>query len=423
MRKRNKNISVFGEINAVISVYFAMSYVLVIIPNVLSGIGIPYNAAFLAVCLSSAFGCFMCAAFAKKPFVFAPYIGENSFLAFSAVMIMGYSYKEALGCAFWAAVTILIIALSDIKKYLIDNIPNCIRAALPISIGLFLTILGLLEMGIVEISSKSLMLKLGTLTSLPVMMGGLCLLIIIILRALNVRMNVLFGIAITLLIAAFNGLIAMPHFVMPHFSNIFLDLDMKGTFNLSHLTLIITFFVFLLNDMTGTAVSALSKTSEKDATDYQGTMLATAISSCVAPVLGCVSSGVYPESVLAVECGAKTKFVPITLGILFLLSIFLIPFLSVIPNYICAAVLVYIGILLTSEIDNKGFSAEEFTEFVPAFLMVVLTCFTVNLAVGICSAFIVYMALKLCTGKFSDITVPVAIFTALSLLFFIFYPY
>ena len=423
MRKRNKNISIFGELSAVISVYFAMSYVLIIIPNILSEVGIPYNSAFLAVCLASAFGCFMCAIFAKKPFVFAPYIGENSFLVFSAVMIMGYSYKEALGCAFWAAVAILIIALSDIKKYLIDNIPNCIRAALPISIGLFLTILGLLEMGIVEISSKSLMLKLGTLTSLPVMMGGLCLLIIIILRALNVRMNVLFGIALTLLIAAFNGLVSMPVFSMPTFSNVFFDLDIKGTFNLSHLTLIITFFVFLLNDMTATSVSAFSKESDKDATDYQGTMLATAISSCVAPILGCVSSGVYPESILALENGAKTRFVPITLGVLFLLSIFLIPFLSVIPNYICASVLVYIGILLTSEIDNKGFSSEEFTEFVPAFLMVVLTCFTVNLAVGICAAFIIYTALKLCTGKFADINMATILFTALSLLFFAFFPY
>ena len=175
--------------------------------------------------------------------------------------------------------------------------------------------------------------------------------------------------------------------------------------------------------MTATSVSALSKTSEKDVTDYQGTMLATAISSCVAPIFGCVSSGIYPESILAVECGAKTKFVPITLGILFLLSIFLIPFLSVIPNYICAAVLVYIGILLTSEIDNKGFSADEFTEFVPAFLMVVLTCFTINLAVGICTAFIIYTALKVCTGKFADINMATILFTVLSVLFFAFFPY
>ena len=126
MKKRSKNISIFSEISAVASVYFAMTYVLIIIPNILSGIGIPYNAAFLAVCLSGAFGCFMCAIFAKKPFVFAPYIGENSFLAFSAVMIMGYSYKEALGCAFWAAVAMLIISLTDVKKYIIDNIPVCI---------------------------------------------------------------------------------------------------------------------------------------------------------------------------------------------------------------------------------------------------------------------------------------------------------
>lgn len=423
MRKKSSNISILSEISAVASVYFAMIYVLIIVPNVLSGVGIPYNAAFLAVCLASAFGCFMCAIFAKKPFVFAPYIGENSFLAFSAVMIMGYSYQEALGCAFWAAVVILLISLTDIKKYLIDNIPACIRSALPVSIGLFLTILGLLEMGVVQISSKTLMLKLGNLTSLPVIMGMLCLLIIIILRALNVRLNVLFGIAITLLIAVFKGLIALPVFSMPEFSNIFLQLDLRGTFSLNYLVLIITFFVFLLNDMTAVSVSALNHSKQKDATDYQGTMLATAISSCAAPVFGCVSSGVYPESILAVECEAKTKFVPFSLGVLFLLSVFLIPFLSVIPNYICAAVLVYIGILLTSEIDHKGFSADEFSDYVPAFLMVVLTCFTVNLAVGICSAFIVYLVLKLCTGKLADINLVSILFAVLSAIFFIFYPY
>lgn len=423
MKKRNKNISIFSEISAVASVYFAMTYVLIIIPNVLAGIGVPYNAAFLAVCLSSAFGCFMCAVFAKKTFVFAPYIGENSFLAFSAVMIMGYSYKEALGCAFWAAVVMLIISLTDIKKYVIDNIPVCIRSALPVSIGLFLTILGLLEMGIVQISSKSLMLKLGALNSPQVLMGMLCLLIIIVLRALNVRLNVLFGIATTLLIAAFNGSIHIPTFSMPEFSNVFLHLDMKGTFSLSHLTLIITFFVFLLNDMTAVSVSALESGKKKDATDYQGTALATSISSCVAPIFGCVSSGVYMESMLAEECGAKTKFVPVTLGILFLLSIFLIPFLSIIPNYICAAVLVYMGILLTSEIEYKGFSAEEFSDYVPAFLLVVLTCFTVNLAVGICTAFISYIILKVCTGRFSDINIASVIFAILSVVFFAFYPY
>lgn len=267
------------------------------------------------------------------------------------------------------------------------------------------------------------MLKLGELNTLPVIMGMMCLVIIIVLRALNVRLNVLFGIAITLLIAAFKGLIPIPVFSIPEFSNVFMQLDMRETLNLNYLTLIITFFVFLLNDMTAVSVSALNHTKQKDVTDYQGTIMATAISSCVAPILGCVSSGVYPESVLAVECDAKTKFVPITLGIMFLLSIFLIPFLSVIPSYICAAVLVYIGILLTSEIEHKGYSAEEFSEYVPAFLMVVLTCFTVNLAVGICAAFLVYLVLKICTGRFMDINLVSILFGVLSAIFFVFYPY
>ena len=423
MGKKNKNISIFNEISAVISVYFAMSYVLILVPKILSGVGIPYTAAFFAVCLASAFGCFMCAVFTQKPFVFAPYIGQNSFLAFSAVAIMGYSYKEALGCAFWAAVALLIIALTDAKKYLIDGIPNCIKTALPVAIGLFLTIIGLLEIGIVEISSHSLMLKLGNLNSPHVLMGLLCLLIIIILRALNVRLNVLFGIGLTLFIAAFMGQISLPTFEMPMLSNVFLNLDLKGTFNINHLALIITFFVFLLNDITAVSVSAMSKEKQADGASYQGTVMATAVSSCVAPIFGCVSSGAYPESILAIECEAKTKFVPITLGILFLLSVLLIPFLVIIPNYICAAVLIYIGLLLTSEIEHKGYSAEEFTEFVPAFLLVVLTCFTLNIAVGVCSAFIVYIVLKICTGKIMDINLLSILFAGLSVLFFMFYPY
>ncbi len=422
---KKKNVSIFSEVSAVFSVYFAIVYVLIIVPKILSNAGMPYNAAFLAVCLASAFGCFMCAIFAKKPFVFAPYIGENSFLAFSAVLIMGYSYREALGCAFWAAVAILVVALSDVKKYLLDNIPPSIKSALPVAIGLFLSVLGLIEMGVVEISHKSFMLKLGNLSSIEVLMSLLCLLIILLLKALNIRLNVLFGIGITLVVAAFMGLVQVPVFTMPEFSNIFFNLDMKGTLNFSHLTLIITFFVFLLNDMTATsiAVSAVSKSGSKDGEDYKGTMLATAISSCAAPIFGCVSSGVYPESVLAVECNAKTRFVPAALGVLFLASIFLIPFLSVIPSYICAAVLVYIGILLTSEIEHKGFSANEFTDFVPAFLMVVLTCFTLNLAVGICSAFIAFVLLKLCSGRFMEINVTSVLFAILSVAFFAFYPY
>lgn len=420
---KKKNVSVFNEISAVLSVYFAIIYVLIIVPKVLNTAGVPYSAAFLAVCLASAFGCFMCAIFAKKPYVFAPYIGENSFLAFSAVIMMGYSYREALGCAFWGAVAILILALTDIKKYLIDNLPSCIKSALPVAIGLFLTILGLIEMGVVEISRQSFMLKLGNLSSQNVQMSLLCLLIIIILRALNVRLNVLFGIAITLLIAAFMGQISIPMFTMPEFNNIFFNLDMKGTLNLSHLSMIITFFVFLLNDMTAVSVSAIAREKQKEQGTYEGTMLASAISSCAAPILGCVSSGVYPESILAVECDAKTRFVPVALGILFLLSLFLMPFLSIIPGYICAAVLVYIGILLTSEIEHKGFSADEFTDYVPAFLLVVLTCFTVNLAVGICAAFISFVILKLGSGKFFEINLVSILFAILSVIFFIFYPY
>ena len=119
MRKKKNHVSVFSEISGVISMYFAMLYALVIVPQILSNAGISYNAAYLAVCISSAIGCFIWAIFSSKPFGFCSYIGENSFLAFSAVLLMGYSYQDALGCAFWAAVAMLIISLSNFRKNII----------------------------------------------------------------------------------------------------------------------------------------------------------------------------------------------------------------------------------------------------------------------------------------------------------------
>ena len=423
MKKKSKNISFLNELSGTISVYFAVLYSLIIVPNILSNAGVPYNSIFLGVCISSALGCFLCAFCAKKPFVFGSYVGENSFLAFSAVPIMGYSYNQALGCAFWAAVVMLIISISDLKTYIIEGIPHCIRSSLPVGLGLFLTVLGLLKIGVVSIPEKSLMLNIGNLTEPTTLMGILCLVIMLVLRALNVKMNVLFGIAITVLVAILNGMIVIPQFTMPDFSNVILQLDIKGTFNYNYATLIITFFIFLLNDTIAAAEAVSSYSGEQDSESRGNLLTATSLASCLAPLFGCVSCGVYSESILAVENGAKTKFVPITAGILFLLSIFLMPFLSVIPDYICAAVLVYIGIILAAKVEDKGFSTEELTEYIPAYTFVALTCFTVNLAIGICAAFIMYLILKLFTGKIFDITPVSIIWGVLSVVFFIFYPY
>ena len=111
MRKRKNHVSILSEVSGVVSMYFAMLYALIIVPNILSNAGVSYNSVYLAVCITSALGCFVWAMFSNRPFGFCSYIGENSFLAFSAVILMGYSFQDALGCAFWAAVIMLIISL------------------------------------------------------------------------------------------------------------------------------------------------------------------------------------------------------------------------------------------------------------------------------------------------------------------------
>jgi AGZA family xanthine/uracil permease-like MFS transporter len=150
-------------------------------------------------------------------------------------------------------------------------------------------------------------------------------------------------------------------------------------------------------------------------------MLADAVTNLVAPVLGTTTTGAYIESAAGIEEGGRTGFTSLVVAGLFLLALFFAPVLTAVPPHAYGAALVVIGIFMIGPITKIDFS--DYTELIPAFLTIVLMIFTYNIGVGLTAGLLMYPVLKTIAGKFREVPAGMWVFAALSLLFYIFYPY
>lgn len=150
-------------------------------------------------------------------------------------------------------------------------------------------------------------------------------------------------------------------------------------------------------------------------------MLVDAITTCIAPVLGTTTSGAFLESATGIEAGGRTGFTALVTGTCFLLTLFFAPFVAAIPAQAYGPALIIVGLFMLAPITHIDFT--DYTESVPAFAVVSLMAFTFNIAIGICAGFVLYPICKLVSGKANQLKSGLWILTALSLLFFIFYPY
>jgi len=150
-------------------------------------------------------------------------------------------------------------------------------------------------------------------------------------------------------------------------------------------------------------------------------MLVDAIMNCVAPAIGTTTSGAFLESATGIETGGRTGFTALVAGTCFLLTLFFAPFVASIPAAAYGPALIIVGLFMLAPIVHVDF--EDYTESIPAFAVVALMSFTFNIAIGICAGFVLYPICKIVGGQARQLKSGLWVLTALSLLFFIFYPY
>ncbi len=415
------------ETLAGLTTFLTMAYIIVVNPAILEAAGIPRDAQVTATILAAIIGCLMMAFWARRPFAVAPYMGENAFIAFVVVKTMGYSWQVALGAVFWAGIAFLLLTLLRVRSWLAESIPISLKAAFAVGIGLFLTFIGLNEVGLVILGVAGAPVKLGNIAQTPVLLavGGFLLTVVLMVR--RVPAALLYGILATTAISVLLGITRLPSSLVslpPSLSPIFLKLDIVGTLQPGMFPVVLVIFMMAFLDTIGTLIGLSMRAELLDAKgnlpEIERPMLADAVATTMAPLLGTTTTGAYVESAAGIEAGGRTGFTALVVAALFGLSLFLAPLFTMVPAHAAGIALIMIGALMVQPVTRLDFN--DLTELIPAFLTVSLMIFTYNIGVGMTAGLLSYPLIKLCTGRMREVSGGMWVLAGLSLLFFVVMP-
>lgn len=425
-KAHNTNFKI--EILGGLTTFFTMAYVLIVNPKILSVAGLPYEAALTATVIIAFSGTFLMSVYAKLPFAVAPYIGENAFIAFTVVKLLGFSWQQAAGAVMVAGILLIILTFLNIRPWLAGSIPVSLKLSFTAGIGLFLTVIGLSESGIILKGEGDVLLRAGNFSSPETLLAILGTVLIAILTAKKVKAAILTGIVITAVLGILAGISELPNeflSIPPDPSPVFLEADLKGIFEISFLPVLITIFIMAFLDTMGTLSALAIKTGmvnkKGQIPGIKKPMLCDGIATFTAGSLGSASAGVYLESATGIAAGAKTGFASLITAFLFLSALFISPVISSIPGFAYGPALIVIGAFMFS--SATGIDFNDFTESFPAFIVIVLMAFSFNIGTGMSAGFLIYPVIKIASGKIKEISIGMWILASLALLFFIFYPY
>lgn len=407
--------------------FVTMAYIIIVNPAILEVAGIPRGPSTTATILAAAFGTLLMGIYAKRPFAIAPYMGENAFVSFTVVKALGFTWQEALGAVFIAGIAFTVLTVLKIRSWLANAIPTSLKYSFAVGIGMFITFIGLNETGIVVLGVPGAPVRLGNLAQPSVMLALSGLLLTVLLMLWKVRGALMIGILATTLFSMLSGVTKVPDALMslpPSPAPIFLQLDLSGALTPKFLPVVLTIFVMAFADTIGTLIglSARAELLDKNGNlpEIEKPMLADALATTLAPLLGTTTTGAYVESAAGIEEGGRTGFVSVVTAGLFLLALFFAPLFTAVPAHAYGVALIIIGSFMISPLTRIVY--DDLTELLPAFLTIVLISFTYNIGVGITAGLLVWPLFKTLSGRGREVPAGAWILALISLSFFIFYP-
>jgi AGZA family xanthine/uracil permease-like MFS transporter len=411
-----------------VTTFVTMSYIIAVNPAVLKSAGIPAQPAMVATIVTAIFGTLLMGLYANRPFAIAPYMGENAFIAFTVVQVLGYSWQAALASVFIAGVLFLLLTVVKLRQWLVDAIPSALRYSFAVGIGLFLTFVGLNETGIVMLGTQGAPVRTGHVTSAPVLVAIFGFVLMAVLMIRRFPGAILVGIVTTALLAFGVKVAPPPHgwvSLPPSLSPVLFKLDLRQAWSWAFFPVVLTIFVMAFVDTMGTLIGVSARAGFLDENgnlpQIERPMIADALSTTFAALVGTTTAGAFIESATGVEAGGRTGLAAVVTAMCFAGTLFFSPFVAAIPPQAYGPALIVVGLLMLAPITKIRF--DDFTELIPAFAVVALMSFTYNIGVGITAGFVLYPFCKLVAGRFREVKPGLWVLAALALLFFIFYPY
>ena len=410
------------EVLAGLATFLTMAYIMVVNPAILSETGMDFDSVFVATILASFVACMLMGILANWPVALAPGMGLNAFFTYAVVFGMGFTWQQALAAVFCSGILFLLISISPLRAYLINAIPRSLKFGIGAGIGLFLAIIGLKNAGIV-VDNPATLVGLGDLKSAPVLLALLTFTLMIALDKLKIPGAIVISILSTTVLGFIFGVTQFQGFAssIPSMSPTFMQLDFSSIGSSLFLIVIFTILFVDFFDTAGTltSVANLSGKVDKDGNveNIQKAVFSDSIATIVGSIFGTSNTTSYIESGAGIKEGGKTGLVAVSVGIFFLLCLFLAPLAKSIPAYATGAALVFIATFFCKNLVNIDW--DDISEYSPALLAAFIMPLTYSISNGIALAFIVYVVAKLISGKMSDLNPAVLIIAGASLLHFL----
>ena len=420
---KTNNTSLKREILAGITTFVTMSYIIFVNPQMMAESGMDYGASFVGTCIAASLACFFMGLYANWPVGLAPGMGLNAFFTYTVVGGMGYPWEIALGAVFWSGILFTIMSITPLRKWMLEGIPLNLRIAMGSGVGLFIGLIGLKSGGIIT-GNDATLLSLGDLSEESTLLSILGFLIIAILSMRKVSGSIIIGILTITSISIFSGLVKFKGIISlpPDPLPVFLKLDIIGAFDVAMISVIISFLFVNFFDTTGTLLGIanraklVKKTGEIQNLDKA--IKADSSSSILGSFFGCAPVTSYVESSAGIEIGGRTGLTAVVTGFAFLLSIFLSPLSEMVPPYATAGVLIYVAIIMLSDVERLDWS--DSTEILPALIIIIMIPLTFSIANGIALGFITYTLIKLTSNRHKEISPSAWFLTLIFLAKFIF---
>ena len=431
--------SVRTEVIAGLTTFMTMAYILFVNPAILGDAGVPRDGVVAATALSAAIATLMMGLYANAPYALAPGMGLNGYFAYTVVPFTAAvlaakgvsgveAWQVALAAVFVEGIIFIILSITKVREAVANSIPPTLKYSIAAGIGLFLTLIGFADAGIIQPSPLAIAFNIKAFVQPGPLLAILFTLIAGALMALRVPGALLISILTAMIVGwALNispppsGIVSWPHFsaAMKFSLGHLLDLGIAAA-----TAIVFTFFMVDFFDTLGTVtgLSAMAGLMKKDGKiPGIGRMLLTdAVGTTVGAMLGTSTVTTYIESAAGVEEGGRTGLTAVVVGLLFLLGLVFTPVFTATPAYATAPALIIVGLLMAQAINR--IELKDPTEALPAFLTIAGIPFTFSIADGMGLGFISYVFLKAVTGKWKDLNPILVIVALIFLAYFISLP-
>lgn len=430
MKKLKKNKKVFDlkgnnttlkkEIIAGLTSFFAIIYIIAVNSSILGDAGVPIEGGIVATILTSFVGCLLVGFISDAPMILVPGMGVNALFSYTIATNMGLTWQQGFAAVFVSGIVFAIIAFTKLSKILTESIPNSLKEAITVGIGLFITFIGLQKSGIV-IHSESTLVALGHFNDPMVYVTFINLILTLILFICNIPGNFLIGMIGGTIISYFFGLVDISKLNFAKFSlgaykNVFMSMDFSAIGSVTFWVAVFSLALVLVFENLGLLhghVNVMLDEPKK----FKSCFRCCSISAITCGIFGTSPTVATVETAAGIAAGGKTGLTSVVTGILFLASLFLLPFIKIIPNSAISPILIIIGALMIKNALNINFN--DFSEGFPAFLIIAMIPLTYSIVDGMAFGFIAYPIVKIANKKSKDVSIAMYVIACMFLVNFI----